>query len=156
MRTKSKVLIVLGLLIIIGIIFCGSKFILQKKEVEKIQKVQSTTEEFIQQIKDTGKLTDTSYNKLIDELNSTGYVYELELTINTLSKPSMKQGEVTVMENQFYNIYTNQIIEELNNEGVYYLNVGDIITANIKSPKGEINGHYTGTVIVNGNKYKNK
>ncbi len=148
-----KILIqLLFILIIIGIIYCGCRFILEKKDVEKIHKVQSTTEEFIQQIRNTGTLTDTIYNKLIDELNSTGYVYELELTIHTLGKSSIKQGESMTIENQFYDIYTSQIVEELNNKGVYYLNEGDTITASIKSPKGEINGRYSGLVIVNGNK----
>jgi len=113
---------------------------------------QTTTEEFIQEIRNTGKITDTLYNKLVDELNSTGYTYELELKINLSSKPSLKQEEGAIIENQLYDIYTNKIIEELNRNGVYYLNEGDIITASLKSPKGELNGQHSAIVIVSGNK----
>lgn len=56
----------------------------------------------------------------------------------------------SVEETQFYNIYTSQIIGELNKSGVYYLNEGELIRVTIKSPKDEINGQYSGLVTVNG------
>ncbi len=153
LKTKAKFIVIIVLSIVaIGVIYYGYKSISIKKEIEKVQIAQTTTEEFIQEIRNTGKITDTLYNKLVDELNSTGYAYELELTIHTFGKPPMKQEEGAIIEEQFYDIYTNQIIEELNKNDVYYLNVGDTITASLKSPKGELNGQDSGIVIVNGNK----
>ena len=144
LKKKSRfkiVMLILLILIVIGVIYYGYRSISIKKEME-----------FIQEIRNTGKITDTLYNKLVDELNSTGYAYELELKINLSSKPSLKQEEGAIIENQLYDIYTNKIIEELNRNGVYYLNEGDIITASLKSPKGELNGEHSAIVMVNGNK----
>ena len=155
LKKKSRfkiVMLILLILIVIGVIYYGYRSISIKKEMERVEMAQTTTEEFIQEIRNTGKITDTLYNKLVDELNSTGYAYELELKINLSSKQSLKQEEGAIIENQLYDIYTNKIIEELNRNGVYYLEQGNIITASLKSPKGELNGEHSAIVMVNGNK----
>lgn len=93
-KSKLKILTpILLILIIIVIIYCSCKSILDKKENEKIYKVQNSTEEFIEQVRNTGKLTDTIYNELIDELNSTGYVYNLELSVQVYGANSLKYDE---------------------------------------------------------------
>ena len=148
-KIKSK-LYILSILVILLVIIGGYKYLLDKKENEKINTVQSSTESLIEQVRSTGKLTNIDYNKLVDELNSTGYQYNLELSVKTMRKIPMRTENKEILENQYYDIYTSQILEELNKSGVYYFNEGETLTVTITSFKKEINGQYSGLVIVNG------
>lgn len=135
--------------------------------------VQTSTTEFVDGIRTTGKMTLDDYEAFLGELTSTGNTFDVEMLIQQLDEnPGVKttQAEATkIGENLYYNIYTTQIISQLNSAGRITLKEGDIVTVTVKntnqtisqmlrnffysivgSESSEIVGQHTGIVSVNG------
>ena len=135
--------------------------------------VQTATIEFVDDIRTTGKMTLDDYEAYLGELNSTGNSFDVEMLIQQLDEnPGVKttQAEATkIGENLYYNIYTTQIMDQLNKTGRITLKEGDIITVTVKNTNQtisqmlrnffyaisgnnsyEIAGQHSGIVSVNG------
>ena len=135
--------------------------------------VQTATTEFVDDIRTTGKMTLDDYEAYLGELNSTGNSFDVEMLIQQLDEnPGVKttQAEATkIGENLYYNIYTTQIMDQLNKTGRITLKEGDIITVTVKNTNQtisqmlrnffyaisgnnsyEIAGQHSGIVSVNG------
>lgn len=102
--------------------------------------VQTQTEEFVAEIRRTGKLTEDQYNNFIASLATTGNTYEVEMEFQILDEnPGKKtaQGNVTVIgENVYYSVFTTQIVEKLGDsktKNTYYLKEGDIVSVTVKN-----------------------
>ena len=99
--------------------------------------VSTTTNEFVDQIRTTGKLTLEDYEKYIQTISATGNSFDVEMQIQQLDEnPGVKttQAEVTnIGENVYYNKYTSQIEEELNKNGKIKLKEGDIVSVTVKN-----------------------
>lgn len=135
--------------------------------------VQTSTTEFVDNIRTTGKMTLDDYEAFLGELTSTGNTFDVEILVQQLDEnPGVKttQAEATkIGENLYYNIYTTQIINQLNSAGRITLKEGDIVTVTVKNTNqtisqllrnffysivgnesSEIVGQHTGIVSVNG------
>lgn len=99
--------------------------------------IKTITSEFISEIKNTGKLKNEQYNEYMQNLTANGNVYEIELEFKILDENSGKKGSQTVKdrigENSYYSVFTTQIEEELEKDGVYELKEGDIITVTVRN-----------------------
>ncbi len=97
--------------------------------------VQTTTTEFVDKVRTTGKLTLSDYDKYLAELVSTGNSFNVEIEIQQLDEnPGVKttQTEMTkIGENLYYNIYTSQVEEQLNTSGKITLKEGDRIEVTV-------------------------
>lgn len=134
--------------------------------------VQSATVQFVDGVRETGKITEKNYNEFISKIEATGNTYDIELKLQRLDEnPSKKTAQATetvIGENTYYSIYTTQIEDELV-DGVMYLKQGDMFSASVvnnnqtiaESLKGffyrvtgnsshNITGKHTGIVMVNG------
>ena len=135
--------------------------------------VKNATIEFVDKVKNTGKLTIDSYNEFISTLSSTGNTYDIDMQIHHLDEnPGVKvtQADVTkIGENLYYNEYTSQIEERLDNDKRISLKEGDIFKVTAKNTNKtiaemlrgffysisgddtyQIAGQHAGTVSVNG------
>lgn len=99
--------------------------------------IETSTVEFANQIKTTGKLTLDNYNKFIQDITSTGNIYNIEFEFKILDENSGKKASQTVKdkvgENVYYSVYTTQIQEILDSQGAYCLKQGDIIYVSVKN-----------------------
>lgn len=99
--------------------------------------VQTATTEFVEEVGTTGRLTLDDYDQFITTLSSTGNSYDIELTIKHLDEnPGVKvtQADITkIGENLYYNEYTTQIEEKLEENGRVSLKEGDIFSASVKN-----------------------
>ena len=100
--------------------------------------VQTATDEFVDEIKTTGKLTEEKYNKFLQNIGSTGNIYESQMEIKKLdenqSKKTLQTETDKIGENLYYTLYNSQIDQALkDNKGVYKLQEGDIITVTVKN-----------------------
>lgn len=97
--------------------------------------VQTATVSFVDEVRQTGKLTDEKYAEYTQKINAAeGAPYKIEMTLQRLdenpAKKSAYEQSTTIGENTYYSLYTSQIEEELeNNNGVIYLKQGDIFSA---------------------------
>ena len=79
--------------------------------------IESSTTDFVDTVRNTGKLTLDNYDKFIQQLGSTGNSYNVEMEAHILDEnPGVKttQAETTkIGENVYYNLYTSQIEKQL-------------------------------------------
>ena len=99
--------------------------------------IQTTTTEFVNNIRTTGALTYDNYKKFVETISSTGNVYDVEMEIQILDENTSKvsQAEMTkIGENTYYSLYTSQILDKLNsNNGKITLKEGDIVSVYVKN-----------------------
>lgn len=102
--------------------------------------VQTATAEFVNDVRNTGKLTEDNYNKYLDTLSATGNFYDVEVEIKRLDENPSKNTALgtpdKIGENLYYSEYTSQILEQLEkpeNKGVIILKQGDIISVRVKN-----------------------
>ena len=99
--------------------------------------VQTATNEFVDNIRTTGKITLADYEKYLQTINATGNSFEVEMKVQQLDEnPGVKvtQAEMTkIGENVYYNKYTSQIKEELNKNGKMKLKEGALVSVTVKN-----------------------
>ena len=83
------------------------------------ENVKLIVEEFVTDIKNTGKLTMTKYQNFQNRLSATGNEYNIEMEIQYLDEnpgKKLEQSNYTkIGENVYYSEYTSQILDKLNN-----------------------------------------
>lgn len=100
--------------------------------------VDIATTEFVDDIRETGKISPDRYSKYIESIGSTGNTYNIELEVKILDEnPKRKAIElkktIETTDNVYYSVYNSQIENELNNGNDYYLKEGDIVTVSAKN-----------------------
>lgn len=99
--------------------------------------VQSTTTEFVDQIRSTGKLTQNEYNRFVETIAATGNRYDVEMEIKVKDENPGKKTTQTnytkIGENTYYIDYTTQIQDKLAKDKVYKLKEGDIVSVSVKN-----------------------
>lgn len=106
--------------------------------------VQTATTEFVDQVRTTGVLSLSDYEKYVQTISSTGNAYDVELEIQVLDEnPGKKstQAETTkIGENVYYNLYTSQILDALNSNSkhTYTLKEGDFFSVSAKNTNATV------------------
>ena len=99
--------------------------------------LQTTTAEFVDNIRATGKLTLDDYDKFLNTLTATGNSFDVDIQIQKLDEnPGVKvtQGQKDkIGENIYYSVYTSQIMDELNANNEIKLKEGDIVSVTVKN-----------------------
>lgn len=101
------------------------------------QQVQSETTKFADQIRAKGKITQDDYESFLTAIAQTGNSFDVEIEAKLLDENSRKKtseaSSTKVGENSYYSEYTSQIESVLNENGVYLLKEGDIVTVSVKN-----------------------
>lgn len=115
------------------------------------QNVKLIVEEFVTDVKNTGKLTRTRYEEFASELNSAGNnTYDVEIQIQYLDEnPGKKTAQANytkIGENVYYSEFTTQILKQIGiqadneamtaedlNKDTILLKEGDIISVEVKN-----------------------
>lgn len=101
--------------------------------------VQTTTVEFVDNVRSTGKITRDNYDTFIEKLASTGNSYDVEMEVKILDEnPGKKTAQTStdkIGENIYYSEYTSQIEEKMNNSSTKSMKLkeGDIVSVNVKN-----------------------
>lgn len=99
--------------------------------------VQTATTEFVDKVRTTGKLTLDDYEKYMQTISSTGNSFDVDIEIQSLDEnPGVKttQAEMTkIGENLYYNFYTSQVEDMLNNNAKITLKEGDRVSVTAKN-----------------------
>lgn len=99
--------------------------------------VATATAEFVDNSRAIGKITMDNYRTLIETINATGNSYDVEMEVKVLDenigkKSAWTQGTV-IGENVYYSVYTSQIVEVLENKGIYSMKEGDMFSCTVKN-----------------------
>ena len=105
--------------------------------------VQTAVTEFVDTARSTGKITIDEYSKMISAIEATGNTYDVEMEVKVLDENVGKKSAWTngtvVGENNYYSIYTSQIMNYMSDSasndeaGVYVMKEGDIISVSVKN-----------------------
>lgn len=102
--------------------------------------VQNAVSTFVDEVRSTGRITLTAYDRLVRELNATGNTYDVEIVVQILDEnPGKKTAQTTyekIGENVYYAEYTSQIVGEIQNPDnnyTKYLKEGDIVSVTAKN-----------------------
>lgn len=152
-NSKLKKYIYIMIPIIIILIFLMQN----KTSLENTARMDIQTEftTFVDKIRNTGKITNTDYNELLEQINVNGNTYELSIGIQTLEEYTTNKiydEDTQVGENIFYETYTRQVLDSLNSTGIYLLQEGSIIKIElINSKNKEVVASQSGMVTKSGN-----
>ncbi len=96
--------------------------------------VQTTTVQFVDEVRQTGKITASAYDDFIETLYATGNTYKIELELKRLDENPSKKAATNdleeVVQNVYYTLYTTQIEEQIES-GTLYLKQGDIFAVSV-------------------------
>lgn len=99
--------------------------------------VQAKTDEFVEEIRTTGKLTEDNYSKFLASIGATGNVYSTEMEFKILDenpgKKALQTATDKIGENVYYSVFTSQIEEIIEEQKKYPLKEGDIISITVKN-----------------------
>ncbi|MCI8999848.1 MAG: hypothetical protein HFJ26_02670 [Clostridia bacterium] len=100
---------------------------------------QTATVEFVDNIRQTGRITEENYSSYTQTLAATGNSYDVELELKVLDEnPGKKTAQTSgdkIGENIYYSEYTSQILDKINNSNTKTMKLkeGDIISVNVKN-----------------------
>lgn len=98
---------------------------------------QTLTTNFVDKVRTTGKLTEDDYSKFVEQLAATGNTYDIELEVSVLDENPGKKAVLTaktrIGENEYYILYTSQILEQLKKNEVISFKEGDRFSASVKN-----------------------
>ena len=99
--------------------------------------VETTTTDFVDEVRTTGKITPEKYNKFVENIASTGNTYNVEMQVQVLDenpgKKTLALQSDKIGENAYYSVYTSQIEDVLNNNKNYNLKEGDMFSVSVKN-----------------------
>jgi hypothetical protein len=100
--------------------------------------VQTATVEFVDNIRQTGKITQSNYDSYVQTLAATGNTYDVEMEVKVLDEnPGKKTAQTSgdkIGENVYYSIYTSQILEDVYGSSAQEkLKEGDIVSVSVKN-----------------------
>lgn len=102
--------------------------------------VQTKTVEFVDNVRATGKITQSNYASFVQNLAATGNSYDVEMEVKVLDEnPGKKSAQTStdkIGENIYYSEYTSQILGEVlkeNGQGVKQLKEGDVVSVSVKN-----------------------
>lgn len=130
--TVVAIVLVAGLVFFVPLMTMADRFDnTSKAEVEAI------VSDFVEEVRTTRKITETKYNQFLQNLNSLGYKFDVEMEVKNLDEnPGKKTSQTAkdkIGENVYYSEYTSQIEEELEKKGVKNLNTGDIVLVEVRN-----------------------
>ena len=100
---------------------------------------QTATVEFVDDVRQTGRITQANYNQYVQTLAATGNSYDVEIEVKVLDEnPGKKTAQTSsdkIGENIYYSEYTSQILDKINTSTTKTMKLksGDIISVNVKN-----------------------
>ena len=89
------------------------------------QVVKAKTQEFVDNIRSTGKITSDKYDSFVKAVGATGNSYNVDMQVQVLDESASKKtttaASTKVGENYYYKEYNDQIQGALGQSGVYRL-----------------------------------
>ena len=100
---------------------------------------QTATVEFVDNVRQTGRITEEGYDSYIQTLAATGNSYDVELEVKIRDEnPGKKTAQTSgdkIGENIYYSEYTSQVLEKIRNSNTKTMKLkeGDMISVNVKN-----------------------
>lgn len=106
----------------------------EMNDQETLAVVQSYTTDFVNKIRNEGKITQESYDAFIQQLYATGNSYDVQFEVQVSDEnPGKKTENKYVGDTTYYSDFTTQVMNTLDASTTYYLKEGDHISVAVKN-----------------------
>ncbi len=130
---------IIGIVIATILMFLVPFFLLADRNDDVSQLIaQTATASFVDNILKTGRITLDDYQKLVDDLNNSGVVFEVDMEVKVLDKNVSQlytKNNNVIGNNEYYSLYTSQIEDKLYNSSSekVVLKEGDRVSVTVKN-----------------------
>ena len=130
---------IIGIVIATILMFLVPFFLLSDRNDDVSQLIaQTATASFVDNILKTGRITLDDYQKLVDDLNNSGVVFEVDMEVKVLDKNVSQlytKNNNVIGNNEYYSLYTSQIEDKLYNSSSekVVLKEGDRVSVTVKN-----------------------
>ena len=95
--------------------------------------VQAIVDNFTNTVAREGKISESTYADLIQQLGATGNTYAIEIEVQHIDQnPQALKGANIIGENNYYSEFTSEIVKKIG-EGNYNLKQGDYIIVTVEN-----------------------
>ena len=135
---SDTLITVVAIILVAGLIFVVPLMTMADRvDTTSQAEVESIVTDFVEEIRTTGKITKENYNKFLENLSATGYIFDVEMQTKIADKDYIKTSSQVsqdkIGENVYYSEYTLKIEEELEKSGVKKLKTGDMVLVTVKN-----------------------
>lgn len=137
----------IGIIIAVVIMFAAPIMAIATQNDDITQtSVQSIINNFVNTVAKEGKITQNSYDTLIQKLYATGNAYDVELEVQIISDNPPKhvmnqesakeisiQEPITIGESLYYSTFTKDIVKKLEDDKIYKLTKGSRVIVRVKN-----------------------
>lgn len=101
--------------------------------------VEVAVADFVREVTSNGKITELDYEKLVKKISATGNTFDVQLEVqlfddnNVRHNTTQEQPEQPGGTNKYYSIYTNDILNKIEENGVYLLKKYDQVKVTVKN-----------------------
>ena len=135
--TVVAIVLVAGLIFFVPLVTMADRF-----DTTSQSEVEAIVSDFVEEVRTTGKITETKYSQFLENLNSLGYTFDVEMEIKNIDENQGKKTSQTsndkLGENVYYSEYTSQIEEELEKYGIKKLQPGDIFLIEVRKESSDL------------------
>lgn len=132
--TVVAIIVAVGLIFVVPLVTMADRF-----DTTTQAEVEAIVADFVDEIRSTGKITQIKYDKFLQNLDSQGYVFGVEMEVKNIDenpgKKSIQTERDKIGENVYYSEYTTQILQELENSGAKNLEQGSIVVVTVRNEK---------------------
>lgn len=130
--TVVAIVLVAGLIFFVPLVTMADRF-----DTTSQSEVEAIVSDFVEEVRTTGKITETKYSQFLENLNSLGYTFDVEMEIKNIDENQGKKTSQTSNykngENVYYIEYKAQVEEELEKNGVKKLKTGDMVLVEVRN-----------------------
>lgn len=130
--TVVAIVLVAGLIFFVPLVTMADRF-----DTTSQSEVEAIVSDFVEEVRTTGKITETKYSQFLENLNALGYTFDVEMEVKNKDENQGKKTSQTSNdkfgENVYYSEYTSQIEKELEKNGVKKLKTGDIVLVEVRN-----------------------
>ena len=130
--TVVAIIVAAGLIFVVPLVTMADRF-----DTTAQAEVEAIVADFVDEIRSTGKITQAKYDKFLQNLDAQGYVFGVEMEVKNIdenpSKKSLQTERDKIGENVYWSEYTEQIKEQLVNDGFKNLDTGSIVTITVRN-----------------------
>lgn len=130
--TVVAIVLVAGLIFFVPLVTMADRF-----DTTSQSEVEAIVSDFVEEVRTTGKITETKYSQFLENLNALGYTFDVEMEIKNIDENQGKKTSQTSNykngENVYYIEYKAQVEEELEKNGVKKLKTGDIVLVEVRN-----------------------
>ena len=130
--TVIAIVVVAGLIFVVPLVTMADRF-----DTTAQAEVEAIVADFVDEIRSTGKITQAKYDKFLQNLDSQGYVFGVEMEVKNIDenpgKKSIQTERDKIGENVYYSEYTTQILADLESRGFKDLEQGSIVVVTVRN-----------------------